>query len=84
MAKRGALARMKSDEITKLEPLTVTVREARRLTGLGNTTIYRLLGEGKLRRAKVGTRTLVVYSTVKALLEGAELRDAAPARAKMP
>jgi excisionase family DNA binding protein len=55
-------------EAALTEPLAVTVQEARRLTGLGNTTLYRLIGEGKLRTIKVGTRTLVVYSSIKALI----------------
>jgi excisionase family DNA binding protein len=65
------LKRMTTDEQTRLEPLTVTVQEARRLTGLGNTTLYRLIGEGKLRTVKVGARTLVIYPSLKLLLESA-------------
>jgi excisionase family DNA binding protein len=65
------LKRMTTDEQTRLEPLTVTVQEARRLTGLGNTTLYRLIGEGKLRTVKVGARTLVIYQSIKALIERA-------------
>jgi excisionase family DNA binding protein len=60
---------MNTDNATKLEPLAVTVKEARRLTGLGSTTLYRLIGEGKLRTTKVGARTLVIYPSLKSLLE---------------
>ncbi len=62
---------MTTDEKTRLEPLTVTVQEARRLTGLGNTTIYKLIGQGKLRVTKIGARTLVIYPSLKSLLENA-------------
>jgi excisionase family DNA binding protein len=65
------LKRMTTDEQTRLEPLTVTVQEARRLTGLGNTTIYKLIGQGKLRVTKIGARTLVIYPSLKSLLENA-------------
>jgi excisionase family DNA binding protein len=65
------LKRMTTDEQTRLEPLTVTVQEARRLTGLGNTTIYKLIGQGKLRTTKVGARTLVMFPSLKSLLESA-------------
>jgi excisionase family DNA binding protein len=47
---------MSTDNATKLEPLAVTVQEARRLTGLGNTTIYKLIGQGKLRVTKTRAR----------------------------
>jgi excisionase family DNA binding protein len=69
--KSRELARMTTDERTRLEPLTVTVQEARRLTGLGNTTIYKLIGQGKLRTTKIGARTLVIYQSIKALIERA-------------
>ena len=65
------LKRMTTDEQTRLEPLTVTVQEARRLTGLGNTTIYKLIGQGKLRVTKIGARTLVLYPSLKSLIENA-------------
>jgi excisionase family DNA binding protein len=51
-----------------LDPITVTIAEARRLSGLSNTTVYKLIGEGRLRTVKVGTRTLVVYATLRTLL----------------
>jgi excisionase family DNA binding protein len=51
-----------------VEPLTVTVPEALRLTGLGRTSLYRLIEEKKLRRVKVGTRTLIDFSTIKKLV----------------
>ena len=40
----------------KIEPLTVTVPEALRLTGLCRTSLYRLIEEKRLRRVKVGSR----------------------------
>lgn len=55
-------------EIQASEPLTVSVEEARRLTGLGETTIYKLIGARELDSRKVGTRRLVVYSSIKKYL----------------
>jgi excisionase family DNA binding protein len=51
-----------------VEPLTVTVPEALRLTGLGRTSLYRLIEEKKLRRVKVGARTLIDFATIKKLV----------------
>jgi excisionase family DNA binding protein len=53
----------------QIDPLTVTVKEAQRITGLGHSTIYKLIGEGKLTTVKVGTRTLVTFPSVKALVQ---------------
>ena len=42
-----------------MDPVTVTVEGARKALGLGNTKIYELIGEGRLKTIKVGRRTLV-------------------------
>jgi len=54
--------------VLPLEPLTVTVKETERLTGLGTTTIYKLIGAKELQTVKIGARTLIVYSSIKKLL----------------
>ncbi len=50
------------------EPLTVTIPTARSITGLGTTTIYQLIKDNRLQTVKVGRRTLVTYSSLKALV----------------
>ena len=52
------------------EPLTVTVKEACRLSGLSFSTIYEKMGAEppQLERRKVGKRTLIVYASLKKLL----------------
>jgi hypothetical protein len=51
-------------------PLTVTVREARRLSGFGTTSIYAFIKSGRLkvRRVPGVDRTLILYSSLKELL----------------
>ncbi len=51
-----------------MEPITVTIEETKRATGLGHTTIYALIGEGKLKTVKVGRRTLVKTKSIRELL----------------
>jgi len=41
------------------DKITVTIPQACSITGLGRSTIYRLFDDGKLKRLKVGTRTLI-------------------------
>jgi excisionase family DNA binding protein len=48
--------------------LAYTVKEACELTGLGTTTIYKLFNAGRLRKVKVGTRTLIPRASLEALL----------------
>lgn len=49
------------------------VNEVMSLTGLGRTTIYKLMGNGELGRVKVGSSTLIPADDVHMLLQ----RDAA-------
>jgi excisionase family DNA binding protein len=51
------------------EPITVTVATAKQLSGLGNTTIWALIRDGKLKVVRVGRRTLVVFNSLKAVLQ---------------
>jgi excisionase family DNA binding protein len=51
------------------KPVTVTVDEACRKTGLGVTTIYALLKAGKIRGTRVGRRRLLFWDSLEQLLE---------------
>jgi excisionase family DNA binding protein len=59
-----------------VRPLTVTIATARQITGLGNTTLWKLIGEKKLKTVRIGRRRLVVYESLRALL--APRADAQP------
>jgi excisionase family DNA binding protein len=50
------------------KPISVTVQTARKLTGLGNTTIYDLIKQEKLRTVAIGRRRLILYSSLEKLL----------------
>jgi excisionase family DNA binding protein len=49
--------------------LTVTIPQACKLTGLGRSTIYRLFDDGKIRRLKAGSRTLIKMDDLEAYIE---------------
>jgi excisionase family DNA binding protein len=51
-----------------VKPLTVTVATARKVSGLGNTTVWALIKTGKLEVVRVGRRTLVTYRSLEKLL----------------
>jgi len=50
------------------KPLTVTVGTAKKLSGLGNTTLWRLIKERQLETVHVGRRTLITFRSLEALL----------------
>ena len=54
--------------LDRTEPLSVTLQETMRLTGLSNTTLYKLINEKRLPTVKIGKRVLVPYASVKALV----------------
>ena len=49
--------------------ITHTIDGATQVTGLPRTTIYALLGEGKLLAKKVGRRTLITHESIQAYLD---------------
>ena len=52
----------------RLDPKACTVRDACRATGLGKTTIYELISQGKLKSVAIGRRRLVLVESIEALL----------------
>jgi excisionase family DNA binding protein len=51
-----------------MDRLMVSVAEACEMLSLGRTTIYKLIGEGRLTVVKVGSRTLVRVSSIRELV----------------
>lgn len=45
-------------------------KDAAIVTGLSRTTLYKLIGEGRLELRKVGTRSLIPAASLRALIEG--------------
>jgi excisionase family DNA binding protein len=54
----------------QIEPLTVRISTAVRITGLSRSRIYELIQAGDLEIVKVGRTTLVQYASLKALVVG--------------
>src|SRR5579872_7018673 len=68
--RRGTMADPKTSrrDIQLEPPLTVTVREACRLLGVGNTTMWSLITNKRVDSLHIGRRCLVTYSSLEALL----------------
>jgi excisionase family DNA binding protein len=54
--------------VDQQKPLVVTLTRARAITGLGHSTLYRLLGDGTLESCKVGKRRLISYASIERLV----------------
>jgi hypothetical protein len=69
-----------------LPPLTVTVRRASQLSGLGLTSVWAALRDGRLEAVRVpGTRrTLISYASLARLLTPATNPQPAPRRRGRP
>lgn len=50
--------------ITSEDQRLYTIPETAKVLGIGRTTVYELLGTGKLTRVKVGTRSLVSATSI--------------------
>lgn len=53
----------------EMQPITVRVREACRLTGIGRSKLYELIKAGEIRTIKVGTMTLLPVAGLRDFLE---------------
>ncbi|MEC3948634.1 helix-turn-helix domain-containing protein [Sphingobium sp. HWE2-09] len=56
------------------ERITVRIKEACRITGIGRSKLYELIAEGEIDIVKIGTMTLIPGDSLKALTEGRRQR----------
>jgi len=50
-------------------PLALSVPRAEEVSNLSRSTLYRMAAAGRLRMVKAGSRTLVDYASLRALLD---------------
>lgn len=55
-----------------MSALTVSVAETARLLGMGRTSIYKLMNEGRLETVTIGRRRLIKTASIQRLLEDAQ------------
>ena len=66
----GCRSTMENGMITSTQS-TCSVAEAQRLTGLGKTTLYSLLADGKITSTRIGTKRLIHVDSLRQLLGAA-------------
>ncbi|WP_353050601.1 helix-turn-helix domain-containing protein [Qipengyuania citrea] len=52
-----------------IEPIAMRVPEACRYLGIGRSTLYVLIGKGEIEVIKLGSSTLVLTASLRALVE---------------
>jgi excisionase family DNA binding protein len=52
------------------EPLAYSIADACKITSIGRTRLYALIAEGRLEVRKIGRRTIIPASSLRALIEG--------------
>ena len=55
-----------------LEPLTVRIATAVRLTGISRSRLYELIQAGDLETVKLGRLTLIPFASLRALVAGSK------------
>jgi excisionase family DNA binding protein len=58
-------------KLTSAKPISVTVKTAREITGLGNTMIYELIKRGELKTVSIGRRRLILFDSLEELIKAA-------------
>jgi excisionase family DNA binding protein len=54
------------------EPITVTVAEGCKQSGLGRTLLYELIQKNCIETIKIGRRRLIVYASLRRFLLGGD------------
>ncbi len=57
------------DSGSESPPLLITIGEAARLLSISRSNLYKLIGDGKLERRRIGGRAFIVRSNVVSFVE---------------
>ena len=60
--------------LLSMQPLTVRISVAVRLTGIGRSKLYELIKAGELETMKIGGSTLIPYASLVRMIERAQER----------
>lgn len=61
-----------ANEVELIEPISVRIPEACRLTGIGRSKLYELIASGELEVIKIGAMTLVPMAGLRNLIARAQ------------
>jgi excisionase family DNA binding protein len=52
-----------------MEPIVISIADTAKALGLGRTSIYAMIGDGRLEAIKLGSRRLVTTASIRRLIE---------------
>ena len=52
-----------------MDPLAISINETAKVLGLGRTSIYVMIGDGRLETFKLGRRTLVKTASIRRVVD---------------
>ncbi|MBG6118183.1 MULTISPECIES: helix-turn-helix domain-containing protein [unclassified Sphingobium] len=67
--RKQALKAIAEQDALPMEPLTVRIKTAVKLTGIGRSTLYELIQSGEIETLKIGRSTFIPYRCIKRLVE---------------
>jgi len=67
--RKRALEAIAEQDALPMEPLTVRIKTAVKLTGIGRSTLYELIQSGEIETVKIGRSTFIPYRCIKRLIE---------------
>ena len=56
--------------MNELLPISLSIQQAVKMTGIGRTSLYEAIKSGGLRIRKCGSRTLIRYDDLKQFIDG--------------
>jgi len=62
-------------------PITVRIKDACRMTGIGRSKLYLLIAEGAIETIKVGSMTLIPGASIEAFIQSRQHGCCAPFQA---
>lgn len=69
----GAFGRGGDGAAADMDPISVRVPDAVRLTGLSRSRIYELMKAGSIEHAKVGSSTLILFASLRGFVEASRV-----------
>jgi len=54
-------------------PITVRIKDACKMTGIGRSKLYLLIAKGRIDTVKIGSMTLIPVASLEALLRSQQL-----------
>jgi excisionase family DNA binding protein len=57
-----------------MAPLVISINDTAKVLGVGRSSIYGLMKEGRLESIKIGRRTLLTTASINRLTQGNRLR----------